>query len=32
MDNFTVAESEGDFLSAIEPKYKLSVTWGDIKE
>ena len=32
MDNFIVAESEGDLLSAIEPKYKLSVTWGDIKK
>lgn len=32
MDNFIVAESEEDFITAVEADDKLSITWGNIKK
>ena len=32
MDNFVIAESESDFLSAVKSHEKLSIQWGSIKK
>jgi len=32
MDNFVIAESESDFLSAVKSNEKLSIAWGSIKK
>jgi hypothetical protein len=32
MDNFIVAESEEDLITAVQPNDKLSITWGTIKK